>query len=100
MAPLRPGHDLQLLQGSGEYFPALIGAIDAASSEVRLETYILDFTDTGADVAQALIRAAQRGLRVMLVADGFGTGPLPPEWAERFTRLLPLAWQRFTGAQA
>ena len=44
----RAGHELQLLQGSGELFPALVEAIDAAQREVRLETYIFDFTGAGA----------------------------------------------------
>ena len=43
----RGGHELRLLQGSGELFPALVEAIDAAQREVRLETYIFDFTGAG-----------------------------------------------------
>ncbi|MDB5947744.1 MAG: cardiolipin synthetase (Cardiolipin synthase)-like protein [Ramlibacter sp.] len=82
--PLRPGHRLDLLQGSREMFPALIEAIDDARTEVRLETYIFDFTATGADVAYALERAARRAVAVMVVVDGFGTGTIPPSWQERF----------------
>jgi cardiolipin synthase len=84
--PLRPGHRLDLLQGSREMFPALIAAIDGARNEVRLETYIFDVTGSGAEVAQALERAAQRGVTVLLVVDGFGSAPLPAEWQERFAR--------------
>ncbi|MDQ6881745.1 MAG: phospholipase D-like domain-containing protein, partial [Pseudomonadota bacterium] len=83
---LRPGHQLDLLQGSREMFPALIDAIDGARTEVRLETYIFDFTATGADVAYALERAARRGVDVMVVVDGFGTPTIPPSWAERFAQ--------------
>lgn len=82
--PLRPGHRLELLQGSREMFPALIEAIDNARVEVRLETYIFDFTATGADVAHALERAGRRGVAVMLVVDGVGTGPVPQSWQARF----------------
>ncbi len=84
IAPLQRGHQLELLQGSLELFPALIAAIDSAISEVRLETYIFDFTDTGADVAAALERAAQRGVSVMVVIDGFGSAPVPQAWRERW----------------
>ncbi len=84
--PLRPGHRLDLLQGSREMFPALIDAIDGARAEVRLETYIFDFTATGADVAYALERAARREVDVMVVVDGFGTATIPPSWAERFAQ--------------
>jgi cardiolipin synthase len=86
IAPLRQGHRLLLLQGSVELFPALIEAIDAARTEVRLETYIFDFTGTGSDVAAALERAAQRGVSVLVVVDGFGSDPIPAAWAERFAR--------------
>ena len=34
-------------------------------------------------VAEALIRAAQRGVRTHLVVDGVGTGPLPKAWQQR-----------------
>ena len=56
----RAGHELRLLQGSGEFFSALMEAIDAAAREVRLETYIFDFTGAGSEVAYALERAARR----------------------------------------
>jgi cardiolipin synthase A/B len=82
----RGGHRLQLLQGSGEYFPALVEAFDTAQREIRLETYIFDFEARSAEVASALERAALRGVSVKVVVDGFGSAPLPPLWHERFLR--------------
>ena len=84
VAATRPGHELRLLQGGAQYFPALVEAIDAASREVRLETYIFDFTGASLDVAYALERAARRGVVVRLVVDGFGTADIPSPWQERF----------------
>lgn len=84
--PLQPGHRVQLLEGSRELFPAMVGAIDEARSEVRLETYIFDFTGTGADIAHALERAAQRGVVVLMVVDGVGCPALPASWQHRFDR--------------
>ena len=81
---LRAGHEVRLLQGGGEFFPAMVDAIDAARREVRLESYIFDFTGQPADVAYALERAARRGISVKVVVDGFGSDPLPPAWEERF----------------
>ena len=81
--PLRPGHRLDLLQGSRDMFPALIEAIDSARDEVRLETYIFDFTGSGSDIACALERAGLRGVNVMVVVDGYGSEPLPADWKER-----------------
>jgi cardiolipin synthase len=90
--PLRTGHQLDLLRGSLELFPALVAAVDGARHEVRLETYIFDFTGTGADVADALARAAQRGVGVMVVIDGFGSGPVPQAWRERWDQ-AGLQWR-------
>jgi cardiolipin synthase A/B len=82
----RGGHRLQLLQGSGEFFPALVEAFDTAQREIRLETYIFDFEGRSGEVAAALERAALRGVSVKVVVDGFGSAPLPPVWEARFLR--------------
>lgn len=66
------GNHLCLLQSGGEYFPALIAAIDAALHEVHLETYIFSDDATGNLVAAALLRAARRGVAVRVLVDGFG----------------------------
>ncbi len=66
------GNKLQLLRSGGEYFPALIAAIDAAAHEVHLEAYIFADDSTGRRVAAALTRAAQRGVAVRVLVDGFG----------------------------
>jgi cardiolipin synthase len=67
-----PGNRVDLLASGNEYFPALLAAIDAAAHEVHLETYIFEDDITGRQVAAALIRAAQRGLAVRVLVDGFG----------------------------
>jgi len=77
-------HRVRLLQGAQELFPALVEAMDAALSDIQFETYIFDFTGTGASVAEALERAARRGVRAQLVVGGVGTGAFPLEWTERF----------------
>jgi cardiolipin synthase len=67
------GNSITLLALGGEFFPALLEAIDAAQEEVRLETYIYEDDPTGRKIADALMRAARRGLNVHLVVDGFGS---------------------------
>ena len=78
--------DMRLLIGGVDLFAAMVEAVDAAQHEVRLETYIFSFEGAGADVAQALMRAAQRGVQVFVVVDGVGTGALPEPWAERWAQ--------------
>jgi cardiolipin synthase len=80
---LRGGHAIELLEGSADYFPALVQAIDEAAHEVWFETYIFDFTGGAAEVAYALERAARRGVNVRVLVDGFGTPDVPPDWRER-----------------
>jgi cardiolipin synthase len=109
-ATVRGGHQLVLLEGSRELFPALIAAMDAAQHTVQLETYIFDFTGAGALVAEALVRAAQRGVHTQVVVDGLGTSPLGAAWRTRLEQagvrwrvfspvklwglLLPTRWRR------
>jgi cardiolipin synthase A/B len=78
------GHELRLLEGTREYFPALIADLDAAQREVWLETYIFDVWGQGEILAQALERTALRGVAVRLTVDGFGTPALPDAWRARF----------------
>jgi len=84
MAQLRSGHQVQLLQGGLAFFAALIADIDLSAHEVRFETYIFNTQGDGAQVAQALERAAQRGVLVYLVMDGVGTPTISEEWVARF----------------
>jgi cardiolipin synthase A/B len=67
------GNEVSLLTGGDQLFPAMHAAIAQARHEVWLATYI--FHDDGASraMADALIAAAQRGVRVRVVVDGFGS---------------------------
>jgi len=67
-----PGNRVTLLKSGGEYFPALIGAIDRAVREVWLETYIYADDEAGRNVTEALMRAARRGVLVRVLVDGWG----------------------------
>ncbi|MBL8387909.1 MAG: cardiolipin synthase ClsB [Hydrogenophaga sp.] len=80
----RPGHQLLLLEGGNALFPALAEAMDAARRVVHLETYIFHFAGSALMVAEALERAARRGVLVRLVVDGVGTPEVPAEWQRRF----------------
>ena len=67
-----PGHAIELLRGGAEYFPALIRAVDAARSEVWIETYIFADDEAGRVIADALVRAVARGVIVRVLVDGWG----------------------------
>ena len=76
------GNQLRLLQSGAEFFPALVAAIDAARSEVHLETYIFNADPSAEAVRDALIRAARRGVAVRLMIDGVGSRELPADWLD------------------
>lgn len=70
---LQDGHEIILLESGDAYFAALERAIDAARNTVFVETYILNDDASGRRIARALANAFERGVRVHLVVDGFGT---------------------------
>lgn len=67
-----PGNELVLLKGGATFFPALVAALDTAEREIWLETYIFADDPAGRAVADALVRAAQRGVAVRVLVDGWG----------------------------
>jgi cardiolipin synthase len=76
------GHTLTLLRNGEEYFPRLVAAIDGATESIYLETYIYADDVIGKMVAEALRRAARRGVRTHLMLDGYGCAELAPAWLE------------------
>ena len=73
------GNRIVLLENGTQYFPALETAIDGATREIHLESYIFENDDTGQRIASALRRAAQRGITTHLLLDGFGSRTLPTD---------------------
>lgn len=82
-APLSGGNEVELLKGGDALFPALCAAIRGARHEVWLASYIVHTDEPSAAVLSALRGAAQRGLRVRVVVDGFGARHALPWWQER-----------------
>lgn len=71
------GNQITLLHNGAEYFPALETAIDEAKQEIHLQTYIFKYDLTGISIANALKRAARRGVAVHLLIDGYGSLEFP-----------------------
>lgn len=67
------GNQVELLQGGDALFPRMCEGIDAAQRDVWLATYIFHDDPAATLVADALKRAAARGVAVHLVVDGFGS---------------------------
>ena len=78
------GNEVELLRGGDQLFPRMHAAIRHASSEIWLATYIFHHDATSLALADALIAADQRGVRVRLVVDGFGSNASIKTLRERF----------------
>lgn len=73
------------LRTGDEAFAAMLAAIDAARSSVRLETYIYSHDEIGRTFLAALLRAQQRGVKVRVLADGIGSLGLPGDFFSTLT---------------
>lgn len=80
MSNFTAGNQITLLKGGGEFFPALEMLIQSATKNVYVLTYIFAEDATGYLVAHALTQAAQRGVAVYLMLDGFGCHDLSEDF--------------------
>lgn len=76
-----PNH-VQLVNGGKDYFDLLVRLINQATELIHLQTYIFDADETGRMVADALMKAAQRGVGVYVLVDGYASRSLPREFVE------------------
>jgi cardiolipin synthase len=71
--PIIGGNDVRLIDDTDEMIRQLIDDIDAARRHVHLLYYIYVPDETGRRVADALLRAAKRGVTCRLLADAVGS---------------------------
>jgi cardiolipin synthase A/B len=72
MPPLR-GNALRLIAGSDRFVEELVADIDGAMHTVHMVMYIWMERGAGATVADAVARAARRGVRCRVLVDGVGS---------------------------
>ena len=70
--PARGPHDYELLVDGGAFIPAMLEAIESASTQVLLEMYLISSGALTDRFIVALTAAAQRGVAVHVLLDGFG----------------------------
>jgi cardiolipin synthase len=68
------------LRTGDEAFAAMLSAIQTAQRSVRLETYIFASGSPGDEFLTALVDARQRGARVQVMLDAFGSLELPDSY--------------------
>jgi cardiolipin synthase len=94
------GNRLRLLKNGDQFFPMLLAAINSATRSIHFETYIFEDDNIGQRVGDALAIAADRGVAVHLLLDGFGSQATAPGLIERLRPLgvqvqvfNPVRWQ-------
>jgi len=67
------GNKVKLVRSGREYFDLVKTLISQATDTIHLQTYIYDDDETGKEIANALMCAAGRGVKVYLLADGYAS---------------------------
>ncbi|WP_058913883.1 cardiolipin synthase ClsB [Entomohabitans teleogrylli] len=81
----RDGNQIQLLENGDGYYPALFDAIDRAASKILLETFIWFEDNVGLQLHERLLSAAQRGVSVEVLLDGYGSPDLSDDFVHSLT---------------
>lgn len=87
----REGNQLRLLENGDQFFPCVSAAIQRAERSLLLETFILFEDDVGNALHSDLLAAAQRGVKVEVIVDGYGSHDL----SDAFVNTLTEAGVRF-----
>ncbi|HEX2625013.1 MAG TPA: phosphatidylserine/phosphatidylglycerophosphate/cardiolipin synthase family protein [Sphingomicrobium sp.] len=96
------GNRLTLITGGPERLENLIALIDGARRSLRLLYYTFLSDSSGEAVRDALLRAVERGVKVSLLIDGFGSSTTPDTYFQElhergatFCRFLPSYGRRY-----
>ncbi len=81
--PLTRGNSLHPLIDGDEAYPAMLRAIDGAERSLALSTYIFQWDVVGRAFADALARAARRGVKVCVLVDAMGSLFIAPRLRQR-----------------
>ncbi len=72
-----------LIRGGSPYFTALCDLIDEATISLHLQTYIYDSDETGNLIGDRLCIAAERGVKVYVLLDGYASQNLSEAFKQK-----------------
>ncbi len=75
--------NIVFLQSGIDFYEKLISIIDSAKKSLHLQMYIIYDDEIGNKVLTSLIQAAQRGVEIYVVVDGFGSRNLTTEYIDK-----------------
>ena len=79
------GNRIKLLENGDQFYPAVFAAIDKAQSRVFLETFIWFDDSVGRKLHAVILRAAQRGVHIEVLLDGYGSPDLDDDFVGELT---------------
>ncbi len=66
-------NQVELIRGGRAYFESLVRLLDEATHSIHFQMYILDEDETGGQVLEHLCQAAERGVSVYMLVDGYAS---------------------------
>ena len=81
-----PGNHVELIENGEAFYPRVFECIGNARNEVIIETFILFEDEVGLQLRDVLVAAAQRGVRVDIMVDGFGSPDLSDDYVLSLTQ--------------
>jgi cardiolipin synthase len=82
-SPLVVGNKVTLLQDGPATYAAMFVAIDRATDNINLESYILEDDEVGRQFADLLLAKQAQGVQVNLIHDSFGSLSTPKAYFDR-----------------
>ena len=102
--PWRDGNRFELLIDGPQFFPRMLVEIARAEEQVELELYLVEAGACAEAVVQALVQAAERGVRVRCLFDDYGSLAFTLHLRQRLTKAgvelrfyNRLNWRRWVG---
>jgi cardiolipin synthase len=83
--PTLGGNDFELISGYDNIIDRLIADIETAEHHIHLLYYIIADDETGRRLADALVRAVERGVKCRVLVDSFGALPFIKKLGDEMT---------------
>ncbi|HWH89224.1 MAG TPA: phosphatidylserine/phosphatidylglycerophosphate/cardiolipin synthase family protein [Pseudomonas sp.] len=102
--PWRDGNRFELLIDGPQFFPRMLEHIAGAREQIELELYLVEAGACAEAIVQALVAAAERGVRVRCLFDDYGSLAFTLTLRQRLTQAgvelrfyNRLSWRRWVG---
>ena len=102
--PWRDGNRFELLIDGPQFFPRMLEHIAGAKEQIELELYLVEAGACAEAIVQALVAAAERGVRVRCLFDDYGSLAFTLHLRQRLTKAgvelrfyNRLNWRRWVG---